>query len=280
MKSPVSKSNILTSAASSPFDDDTYLIATSFSGIFETTDAGGTWKEIAEKSIIYRGAGFNEEIASAVYSPFERGVIYVAYSFGNGMYKSSADRSRWTMIQGLSAEHSIKTAQFAGNRLRLWFIDGTADYYPSTGSWSSLRNNPPEISGSTAAGAARSIRLNAADDHRGMYIGPWHASGERLKTHLDFMERNGLDSIVIDIKDDFGYLTYDSKLELPNRIGAVKDRIHIEELIKEAHKRNFYIIGRIVVFKDQQLFNYNNNAYTLKDKNTGKPWRYLIKKYQ
>ena len=130
---------------------------------------------------------------------------------------------------------------------------------------------------SAGPGSARARRLEAAADRYGLYIGPWHAYGERLQNHLDFMERNGLDSIVIDIKDDFGYLTYDSNLELPNRIGAVKDRIHIENLIEKAHARGFYVIGRIVVFKDQQLFNYNNHAYTLKDKYTGEPWRYLIK---
>ncbi|MDC7227843.1 MAG: putative glycoside hydrolase [Spirochaetales bacterium] len=277
IKSPISRSNILTGAAPSPFDDDTYLISTSFSGIFETTDAGDTWTEVAEKSIIYRGAGFNEEIAAAVYSPVREGVIYLAYSFGNGLYESTPDRRSWKEIDGLSQEHSIQTMQFTRSKLQVAFLDGTASYLPSDGSWSRMNEHEVVLSARTAAGAARARRLEAAADHQGMYIGPWHASGERLQNHLDFMERNGLESIVIDIKDDFGYLTYDSKLDLPNSIGAVKDRIHIKTLVAEAHKRGFYVIGRVVVFKDQQLFNYNNYVYTLKDKYSGEPWRHLIK---
>ena len=277
VKSPVSRSNILTGAAPSPFDENTYLISTSFSGLFETWNNGETWSEVAEKSIIYRGAGFNEEIAAALYSPTSEGVIYVAYSFGNGLYKSSPDRSRWVGGEGLSETNSIQTAQFIENRIRVSFFDGTADYIPESRKWTMMNEHEVATAVTAAAGTARSKRLEAAADHRGMYIGPWHASGERLQNHLDFMENNGLESIVIDIKDDFGYLTYDSKLELPNSIGAVKDRIHIENLIAEAHKRNFYVIGRVVVFKDQQLFNYDNHIFSLKDKYTGEPWRYLIK---
>ena len=277
VKSPVSRSNVLTGAAPSPFDEDTFLLSTSFSGIFETADGGETWTEVAEKSIIYRGAGFNEEIASAVYSPDEKGVIYIAYAFGNGLYKSSSDRRRWTAVKGPSESHSILNAQFSGRTLNVSFIDGTADYKPADGEWTQLKAYDSFSALTEAAGPARLRRLETASDHLGMYIGTWHATGERLQKHLDFMERNGLDSIVIDIKDDYGYLTYGSELELPNSIGAVKDRIHIDTLLEEAHKRGFYVIGRIVVFKDQQLYNYNNNIYTLKDKYTGEPWRYLIK---
>ena len=277
VKSPVSRSNVLTGAAPSPFDENTFIISTSFSGIFETTDFGQSWAEIAEKSIIYRGAGFNEEIAAVVYSPEKRGALYVAYSFGNGLYVSSPDRSRWTEIEGPSETHSIRTAQFAGHALKVSFIDGDSDYIPGTGRWTAFRAAGSDSLVNNGAGPARSKRLQTAADRQGMYIGTWHATGERLRNHLDFMERNGLDSIVIDIKDDYGYLTYASELELPNSIGAVKDRIHIKNLVAEAHKRSIYVIGRIVVFKDQQLFNYYNHIYTLKDKYTGEPWRYLIK---
>lgn len=269
----VRPSNYITGAALSPFDKDTYLIATSFSGIFETIDSGESWTEIAEKSIIYRGAGFNEEISAAVYSPTDPGSIYLAYSFGNGLYRSSADRSRWSLIGGGPENKSIKTAQFAGDVLNVNFTDGTASYYPAKEQWS-LFGPAGNISG---PGPARSSRLEAAADRKGLYIGPSHASGERLTSHFDFMERNGLDSIVIDIKDDYGYLTYDSALEMPLEIGAVKPRIDLSSLVEKAHERGFYIIGRIVIFKDQRLFHYNNYEYALWDKYKDEPWRYRIK---
>ncbi|MBI9105744.1 MAG: hypothetical protein JEZ04_03310 [Spirochaetales bacterium] len=270
---PVSGSNYLTGAALSPHDDDTYLIATSFSGIFETINAGESWTEIAEKSIIYRGAGFNEEIAGAVYSPFEPGVIYLAYSFGNGLYRSNSDRSRFSRIDGGPDGGSIRTIQFSGTELDVYFTAGVSSYRPGSESWSAFSRGAEN----KLPGAARAARLNTAADRKGLYIGPSHANGERLNSHFDFMERNGLDSLVIDIKDDYGYLTYDSDLEIPEKIGAVKPRIDLPALIEQAHERGFYIIGRIVIFKDQQLFNYNNNEYALWDKYDDAPWRYRLK---
>lgn len=270
---PVRSSNYITGAAVSPFDGDTYLIATSFSGIFETTDGGAHWSEIAEKSIKYRGAGFNEEISAAVYSPTEPGVIFLAYSFGNGLYRSNPSRTRWHPVDGEPENHSIKTVQFAGNNLNVYFTDGEASWDFQQGRWSGFRpsDDVPE------PGIARTSRLDAAADKRGLYIGPSHTSGDRLTAHLDFMERNGLDTVVVDIKDDYGYLTYDSKLELPLEIGAVKPRIHLATLLEETHKRGFYVIGRIVIFKDEQLFHYNNYEYALWDKFSDQPWRYRIK---
>ena len=267
---PIRRANYITGAALSPFNNGSILVSTSFSGLYETTDYGKTWKEVAEKSIIYRGAGFKEEIAAAVYSQAEEGVIYLAYSFGNGLYISSADRSRWTRIQGLSDEYSIRTIQGSRNRLEVIFTSGTAVYDPQSGRWSEFRGSSP-----AEPGPGRSARLDAAGDHRGMYIGPWHASGQRLLDHFDFMEKNGLDSFVIDIKDDFGYLTYDSKNETALLIGAVKPRIDLPSLIAEADRRGFYVIGRIVVFKDQRLYNYDSHKYALWDK-SDKPWRHLI----
>ena len=272
IKMPVRSSNYITGASLSPFDGDTILIATSFSGIFETRDGGGTWTEIAEKTIKYRGAGFNEEIAAAVYSPLEEGVIYVAYAFGNGLYKSDRGRTVWRELDG-GREGSIRTVQFRADSLDVFFIDGKAAFLPREESWTALVPGEPLHS----AGHARSLRLEAAAGREGLYIGPSHSSGQRLISHLDFMEKHGLDSLVIDIKDDYGFLTYDSDLEMPKKAGAVKPRIDLPELIRLAHERGFYIIGRIVIFKDKQLFNYNDHEYALWDKYKDEPWRHLIK---
>lgn len=79
---PVSKNDYITSVCQSPFNKETYIISTSFSGIFETTNNGKTWNEVSPDKIIYRGSGFQEEIASVVYSPTDKGVLFIA-KFGN-----------------------------------------------------------------------------------------------------------------------------------------------------------------------------------------------------
>ena len=69
------------------------------------------------------------------------------------------------------------------------------------------------------------------------------------------MKANGLDSMVVDFKDDFGVVTYDTALETPRSIGAVRKRIVLDDLVRKAHENGIYLIDRIVVFRDKMLYN-------------------------
>ena len=90
------------------------------------------------------------------------------------------------------------------------------------------------------------------------------------------MKENGLQAVVIDFKDDFGYLTYDTKLSLPQEMKAVRKQIKLEELVKRLHEDNIYLIARLVVFKDKQLYNYQKNKYAIWDRVSDHPWRHLV----
>jgi hypothetical protein len=94
---------------------------------------------------------------------------------------------------------------------------------------------------------------------------------------LDFLKAQGLNSIVLDFKDDDGYLTYDTKLEEPIRIGAVQKRFAIADIVQTAHANGLYLIGRIVVFRDKQLYKADSSTYAAWDKAAKGPWRYLKK---
>jgi hypothetical protein len=67
-----------------------------------------------------------------------------------------------------------------------------------------------------------------------------------------------LDTVIIDFKDDSGNLTYDSRLAMAKRIGAVHKRFNVETLLKKAKENKIYMVARLVVFKDQRLYNYQN----------------------
>jgi hypothetical protein len=99
---------------------------------------------------------------------------------------------------------------------------------------------------------------------------PFHAKGiyvslqylyERdiIMQYFDFIESNELNSIVIDVKGDYGFIGWDSNVELAETIGAErkkgKNSITFDEFIAEAKKRGIYTIGRFVVFKDNPLAN-------------------------
>ena len=115
-------------------------------------------------------------------------------------------------------------------------------------------------------------RLEKASGKYGIYISSWHASGERLDNHLQFVIDNNMNSIIVDMKDDNGYITYNSSLSVPTEAGAIHKRIDIETLLEKAHEKGIYVIARLPVFKDSILYHYDNGKYALKDKTDGQPW--------
>ena len=61
--------------------------------------------------------------------------------------------------------------------------------------------------------------LAQAAQRHGIYLSAWSAAG-RLPEFLEFLQQHGLNSFVVDLKDDSGYLTYDSELALASRAGS------------------------------------------------------------
>ncbi len=78
---------------------------------------------------------------------------------------------------------------------------------------------------------------------------------ERL---MKFSEKGVINSLVIDVKDDFGYIRFPYDGKLAKKIGAVKPILNIDSLVKLKKKYNIKLIARIVLFKDGKLSNYKN----------------------
>ena len=103
----------------------------------------------------------------------------------------------------------------------------------------------------------------------------YKASGRYLDEHLAFLKRHGLNSMVVDCKEDYGVVAYDTRLEWPRRIGAVRPYFKIDELVAKAHAAGIYLIGRILVFRDKGLYNAPGYPYAAWDRVSNEPWRYL-----
>ncbi len=84
---------------------------------------------------------------------------------------------------------------------------------------------------------------------------------------------NKLDSLVIDMKDDYGLLRYDAKDPVVVEKGYIS-RYHIDlaHFVSEMKKANIYLIARIVVFKDKNLSQYGGGKYAVWDKSTNRAW--------
>ena len=115
--------------------------------------------------------------------------------------------------------------------------------------------------------------LRRAAGRKGVYL-PAHQArtATGLQRYFDLLEQNKLDTLVIDMKDDFGFVRYDSQDEEIQAVGAVRPFIQLEDFTAKAKERKVYLVARIVVFKDKQLYRYRKNLYAIKDK-SGNPWQ-------
>ncbi|GAB6988627.1 putative glycoside hydrolase [Paenibacillus pini] len=89
---------------------------------------------------------------------------------------------------------------------------------------------------------------------KGVYVTAYSAGGSRMTQLLDLMDKTDLNAMVIDIKDDAGYITY--KTDNPDliKMGKPQPFIHdINQLMERLKKHNVYPIARVVVFKDTVL---------------------------
>nr|WP_227395763.1 putative glycoside hydrolase [Jeotgalibacillus aurantiacus] len=91
------------------------------------------------------------------------------------------------------------------------------------------------------------------DAVRGIYVTGHSAGGERFNSLLELMNTTDLNAMVIDVKEDHGYLTYVPEEDSPYYdIGQpyIKDMRGVLETLEE---NNVYPIARVVVFKDSVL---------------------------
>lgn len=99
------------------------------------------------------------------------------------------------------------------------------------------------------------------------------AGNTRFNKLIDLIENTELNAVVIDVKNDEGYITYSSTIEDVKFTGA-NDRIIIKDIdtvLKNLKQKNIYTIARIVSFKDKKAGNIFPN---LAIKNTsGGIWR-------
>jgi hypothetical protein len=89
---------------------------------------------------------------------------------------------------------------------------------------------------------------------KGIYVTAHSAGGGRLESLLKLVDSTELNSMVIDIKDDDGYITYPTTTPELQKIGASKKYISdVNGLMLTLKEHDIYPIARIVVFKDTVL---------------------------
>lgn len=96
---------------------------------------------------------------------------------------------------------------------------------------------------------AETFGFVAPDTVRGIYVTAHSASGERMNRLLELMDQTDLNSMVIDIKDDWGNITF--KMDDPAWEAISQPYLKDPKaLIETLKSHNIYPIARIVAFKD------------------------------
>ncbi|MEO7711442.1 MAG: putative glycoside hydrolase, partial [Gemmatimonadaceae bacterium] len=110
---------------------------------------------------------------------------------------------------------------------------------------------------------------------RGLYVNRWAAIGQKVWSLIDVAKRTEVNALVLDVKDDRGYLLYRSGVPLARSIGA--DRFtpmrpaRLRALLDTMRAHGIYPIARIVVAKDPLLANARRD-WAVQRRADGKPW--------
>lgn len=91
------------------------------------------------------------------------------------------------------------------------------------------------------------------DAVRGIYVTGNSAGGSRFEELVDFVDSTDLNSMVIDIKEDHGHLTFVPDEDSPYADIAEEYISDPEAMMKTLEEHQIYPIARIVVFKDSVL---------------------------
>jgi hypothetical protein len=113
---------------------------------------------------------------------------------------------------------------------------------------------------------------------RATYLTYFAVGGQDYRQDLlNLLDTTEVNAVVIDIKGDYGLLSYHSNVPLADQIGANSSPTidDLNGLLQTLHQRGTYVIGRIVVFKDNVLAHNGPRAgldVGVKDSRTGQLW--------
>jgi hypothetical protein len=146
------------------------------------------------------------------------------------------------------------------------------------------RAAPP--TGAAARGAApapdsaptRVPLVPTPDPVRGLYVNRWAAIGEKMGQLIDVAKRTEVNALVIDVKDDRGFMLYKSRVPLANEIGADADSIRLmrparlRAVLDTMRAHGIYPIARIVVVKDPLLAGARREWAIRRRDDPSQPW--------
>jgi hypothetical protein len=122
---------------------------------------------------------------------------------------------------------------------------------------------------------ARIVRVPTPEVLRGLYVNRWAALGRKMGQLIDVAKKTEVNALVIDVKDDRGFVLYKSKVPLAIQIGAdtnsAMSHTRLRAILDTMAANHIYPIARIVVAKDPLLASAKLD-WAIKRKDNMEPW--------
>ena len=110
---------------------------------------------------------------------------------------------------------------------------------------------------------------------RGLYVNRWAALGKKMGELIGVAKTTEVNALVIDVKDDRGFVLYKSRVPLAVQIGADTNRAmshqRLRSILDTMAAHSIYPIARIVVAKDPLLAS-SRLEWAIKRKDNLEPW--------
>ena len=266
----------LSALAGNPGVPAVWAAGTTFHGLFLTTDNGKTWVQQPDFETAYGyDDGAREPINALAWSAKDPALLWAfAGKQGGHLWQLDSKTGKKSLLAfpgGGYLDNPTAVASHLEGGLEVVEVRASKAWWRlevATEKWTKLADRDLPVWDS-----AKRERMEKSKDKLGFYVSAYQAArADLLKGHLDFMGKNGLNAIVIDFKNDFGEINYASKVPFAVQAKLSKPVFDAAALIKTVHDRGYYLIARVVVFKDNRLYKYNNFQYALYDSSTKKPW--------
>jgi hypothetical protein len=95
---------------------------------------------------------------------------------------------------------------------------------------------------------------------KGIYLSESHVTNrDRFEKWLKLAADTEINAFIINVKNDSGFLVYDSSNETAAAAGAIRPAFNVANLIEELHANGIYAIARVVCFKDDVMGEFNSD---------------------
>ncbi|MEJ2664928.1 MAG: putative glycoside hydrolase, partial [Spirochaetia bacterium] len=101
---------------------------------------------------------------------------------------------------------------------------------------------------------------------RAMYISYTFTQRQNYDKLIHLLRLLKLNAVIINVKDDYGSIRVPTTDPVLNRVPeAVDPYLNFTTTIKRLQEDGIYVIGRMVLFKDEHLYKYKDHKYAIKD---------------